>query len=111
SEVEYQMRDGGAVVFVAENQEYVDKILSIADRLPALRWIVVLDDAAMFAYEHPKLRSYEALLATAGAGDDDLEWLSERAARIDPAAPAFIVYTSGTTGHPTGALVAHGRHL
>src|SRR5262249_32040559 len=25
SEVEYQMRDGGAVMFIAENQEYVDK--------------------------------------------------------------------------------------
>ena len=36
SEVEYQMRDGGAVVFIAENQEYVDKILSFADRLPQL---------------------------------------------------------------------------
>ena len=27
------MRDGGAVLFIAENQEYVDKILSLADRL------------------------------------------------------------------------------
>ncbi len=66
SEVEYQMRDGGAVLFVAENQEYVDKILAFADRLPALRWIVVIDDSAMFAYAHPKLRSYESLLAEAG---------------------------------------------
>src|SRR5262245_1650513 len=48
SEVEYQMRDGGAVMFVAENQEYVDKILAFADRLPELKWIVVLDDTAMF---------------------------------------------------------------
>jgi 7,8-dihydropterin-6-yl-methyl-4-(beta-D-ribofuranosyl)aminobenzene 5'-phosphate synthase len=35
-EVEYQMRDGGAAIFVAEDQEYVDKILPLADRLPAL---------------------------------------------------------------------------
>jgi long-chain acyl-CoA synthetase len=33
-EVEYQMRDGGAVIFVAEDQEYLDKVLPLADRLP-----------------------------------------------------------------------------
>src|ERR1700694_2262485 len=32
SELEYQLRDGAAVMFVAENQEYVDKILMLADR-------------------------------------------------------------------------------
>ena len=43
------MRDGGAVLFVAEDQEYVDKILPLVDRLPALRRIVVVDDTALFA--------------------------------------------------------------
>jgi long-chain acyl-CoA synthetase len=109
SEVEYQMRDGGAKLFVAEDQEYVDKLLPIADGLPSLRWIVVIDHSAMFDYDHPKLRKYDELLAA--AGEPGLDWLETKAAEVSPDDPAFIVYTSGTTGKPKGALVSHGKHL
>jgi long-chain acyl-CoA synthetase len=109
AEVEYQMRDGGAAIFVAENQEYVDKILPYADDLPELRRIVVIDDSAMFAYDHPKLRTFAQLHESAGEVEaGELERLGRG---IDPTSGAFIVYTSGTSGHPKGALVAHGRHL
>lgn len=109
AEMQFQLRDAGASILVAENQEYVDKVLPLLDELPGLRWVVVIDDAAMFAYDHPKLRSFAQLLELGGeTGIGDLERL---AAQLSPQTPAFIVYTSGTTGAPKGALVAHGRHV
>jgi len=109
AELAYQMRDGGAAIFIAEDQEYVDKILPIADTLPGLRWIVVIDDSAMFGYDHPKLKSFAELLAMGGdAGPDTLARLAQA---LDPVAPAFIIYTSGTTGPPKGAVVGHAKHL
>jgi long-chain acyl-CoA synthetase len=108
-ELAYQMHDGGAAVFVAENQEYVDRILPLADSLPALRWILVIDDSAMFDYAHPKLKSFDAVLKMGGGpGAEDLAPLARA---LDPAAPAFIVYTSGTTGQPKGAMVGHAKHV
>ncbi len=111
-EVHYLMNDGGASIFVAENQEYVDRILPLHEDLPLLKHIIVIDTKGTFMYDIPSLIEYERVLEE---GKDqfisDPKSFEESVRQIKPSDGAFIVYTSGTTGDPKGALNSHGRHL
>ena len=111
-EVAYQLAHSGARLFIAENQEYVDKVLPLLADLPDVSHVIVADTTAMFIYDDARILALDDVIAGGRAsGDTSPDALAAMAAALSPDDTAFIVYTSGTTGHPKGAVVGHGRHL
>ncbi|MCC7167196.1 MAG: AMP-binding protein, partial [Rhodospirillales bacterium] len=110
-EVKYHLEHGGAELFVAEDQEHVDKILPLLDQLPKLRHVIVIDTTALFAYDHPKIIAFDKLMALGEAEAAKPGAFEAMVGEIRPEQIAFIIYTSGTTGNPKGAAISHGRHL
>ena len=64
-EMAYVLEHCGARFVVAGDQEQVDKVLEISDRLPALERIVYLDPRGLRNYDHARLHRYAGV---AGAG-------------------------------------------
>ena len=93
----------------AENQEQVDKLLTLLPSCPTVRRIVFDDDRGMRHYQQPQLLGYDVLLAQGrearashqGALDAEL-------ARGSASDPAALFFTSGTTGAARGVVHSHG---
>jgi long-chain acyl-CoA synthetase len=109
AEVEYLLGHCGAVVLVAENEEQLDKALAVRDRCPDLRHVVVIDPRGVRQLDDPKVMTSDALEQLGGADGDHLRRFTQRAASAAPDDVALIVYTSGTTGPPRGALLSHAN--
>ena len=110
-EVLHVLRDSGSCVLIAEDQEQVDKALEIVDELPDLRRIVYLEPRGIAGrYDDPRLMSWEDFLAAGREHASAHPGVVEQA--VDAAEPtdlATLVYTSGTTGPPKGAMLTTGN--
>lgn len=107
-EVQYQLDNGDATLFVAENQEYVDKVLGCMDSLPKLREVVVGDMRAMFLYDDKRIISFERVRKLGQEKRAEQPGLFlDRVQAVQPEDIAVYVYTSGTTGPPKAAMLSH----
>ena len=111
NEVEYQLENGEADFFCAENQEFVDKLLNTKTRVPRIRKVIVFDTRALFQYADERLISFKDVLALGrsrlAATPKWDTFLEQRAAAVRADDTAVLVYTSGTTGPPKGAMHDH----
>jgi long-chain acyl-CoA synthetase len=109
AQVHYLCDDSRTTVLFVEDDEQLDKALQASAQLPLLRRIVVFDMEGLADFEHPLVVSLDALRLS---GRDHLAQhpraLDERVAAVQPEDLAILVYTSGTTGKPKGAMHLHG---
>jgi long-chain acyl-CoA synthetase len=110
-EVAYLLEFSGATAVIAEDEEQVDKLLNVSERVPALRHIVYSDPRGMRKYADPRLMPASALVerGEALAREQPGSWQALVAA-TDGEAVAILCTTSGTTARPKLAMLT-GRAL
>jgi long-chain acyl-CoA synthetase len=101
-------------IIVAQDQEQIDKILSVRNRLPRLAHLVYEESPGLRNYDEPGLHPLEAVIAEGRNALADPAIAADLDQRVDAgkgADASVILYTSGPTGRPKGGVLSGERAI
>jgi len=117
-EMKYVLQHAGIRFAICEDQEQIDKLLSLKDEVSNLELLVYEDDRGMRHYDQTFIHAYGDVQARGReVQDQNPELYLDEVAKANGDDLAAIMYTSGTTGNPKGVMLRHrnlidsARHL
>ncbi|HEV7242451.1 MAG TPA: long-chain fatty acid--CoA ligase [Thermoanaerobaculia bacterium] len=106
-QIEYILNDAGTVAIICSNKEQLDKVLEIRSHVPCLNTIIVCDAPQPLT---AGVLTFRDVVASGKKFEQaNPSWFEQSRNSRGPDDLATLVYTSGTTGNPKGAMLTHGN--
>ena len=111
AEVEYLLNDSGASVHLVEDQEQADKVFEMDPaQIPNVRHLIYCEPRGFSEFDDPRLVFWENFLETGRKHREaNPGAVAARMAGAEADDVMTLVYTSGTTGPPKGAMLTNGN--
>jgi long-chain acyl-CoA synthetase len=107
-EMAYVLDHCGARFVVAGDQEQVDKVIEVQEKVSCIEHITYLDKRGMRKYDHSRMNWLMDVQAEGRAAHQRLEAeLAKRRAELTYDHTCVMLYTSGTTGKPKGVVLSN----